>query len=416
MTPRHPVARLAGGLILWICLGLAFRGATQTPSLRAVVTTNFIIVTNIVLVTNYVAEPDVPPTSAPPPIPPSPPSSKQGNSSLPDISWVPPQDDFDWIQLKTGEWLKGRIKAMQKRELEFYSEKLEDLSFDWKDIRQLRSARKLDVLFTDGEERSGPVRLSPGLVAVGDEEPRAATRDEVQSLTPSGSRERDYWSGKGTLGLTLRAGNTEQFEYNSQAHIQRRTPTTRLALDYIGNVSSSSGIENANNHRINSEFDLWLSRRFYLILPFGEYYKDRFQNLADRLTLGAGVGFDLVEHRNIEWNITTGPAFQKAWFYSSPPGEESSKAAAALTFGSRFDWHINRLVEWILEYRGQYTRRAIGETTHHSVSTLSFELTHRFDLDLTFVWDRIAYPKINADGTTPQPDDFRLVVGLGLDF
>jgi len=394
----------------------------EPPALRAVVTTNYVVVTNIVLVTNYVA--DLPSQGAPGAAvvrgaseePPSQPAAATRASGLPDIQWVPPQDDYDWIQLKTGEWLKGRIKAMQKRELEFYSEKLEDLSFEWKDIRQLRSARTLDVLFTDGEKRSGPVVIKPGQVRVGADEPRAATRDEVQSLTPGGSRERNYWSGKGSVGLTLRAGNTEQFEYNAQAHIQRRTPTTRLRLDYIGNASSSSGVENANNHRVNSEFDLWLSGRFYLILPFAEYYKDPFQNLSDRLTVGAGVGYDLFDRPDLEWNITAGPGFQKVWFESSLPGEESSKSAAAMVFGSRFEWRINRLVELILEYRGQYTSRAVGETTHHSVSTLSFELTKRFDLDLSFVWDRIAYPRAGEDGTIPQRDDFRLVVGMGVDF
>jgi len=43
-----------------------------------------------------------------------------------------------------------------------------------------------------------------------------------------------------------------------------------------------------------------------------------------------------------------------------------------------------------LEYRGQYTSREVGETTHHGVSTLSFELTKRFDLDVSFIWDRIS--------------------------
>jgi hypothetical protein len=32
------------------------------------------------------------------------------------------------------------------------------------------------------------------------------------------------------------------------------------------------------------------------------------------------------------------------------------------------------------------------------------------------VWDRIGNPKVDADGARSQPDDFRLVVGLGVDF
>ena len=338
------------------------------------------------------------------------------NSALPHLSWVPPEDRFDWIQLKSGEWLKGRIKAMQDRELEFDSEELDELTFDWKDIRQLRSPRWLDVLFVDGELVSGPVMITPGEITVEGTEPRVYARNRLQSLTPGGSKEWNYWSGALSVGLTLRAGNTRQVEYSAQAHLQRRTPSTRLSLDYIGNVSRIDSTESANNHRVNSEFDLWLSRRFYLILPFAEYYKDPFQNLQYRLTGGVGVGYDLIDRRNLEWNITAGPAYQHNVFESVAPGEDRAKGAGALALGSRFDWDITRRVELILEYRGQYTSREVGETTHHSVVTLSLDVTKRLELDVSLVWDRISNPKVGADGTQPKPDDYRLVVGLGLDF
>ena len=83
---------------------------------------------------------------------------------------------------------------------------------------------------------------------------------------------------------------------------------------------------------------------------------------------------------------------------------------------ARFDWNITKRIELTLEYRGQYTSRQVGETTHHSVATLSLELTRRFDLDVSFVWDRISNPKVGANGVQPQQDDFRLVVGVGVDF
>ena len=129
-----------------------------------------------------------------------------------------------------------------------------------------------------------------------------------------------------SLGLTVRAGNTEQVEYNAQARLQRRTPATRFSLDYIGNISSFNGVENANNTRVNSEFDLWLSRRFYLILPQLEYYRDPFQNLKARVTAGGGAGYDLIDHPNLEWNISTGPAYQYAWFEPTQPGTRWKKA------------------------------------------------------------------------------------------
>lgn len=396
----------------------AARRASSPPAQQVV--TNLVVVTNtvIVTVTNTIVTTNTVITTNGPVAEAKQKSWRKAGASVPppEQSWVPPADPLDWIQLKSGEWLRGRVKGMQDRELEFDSEELDDLTFDWKDIRQVRTSRAVDVLFVDGEKASGPVVITPDQATVSGATPQVRPRGQLQSLTPGGTKEWNLWSGKGSFGLTLRSGNTEQVEYSAQAHLQRRTPATRYSLDYIGNVSSIEGVESANNHRVNSEFDLWLSRRFYLILPFAEYYTDPFQNLEHRVTGGVGVGYDLVARPDLEWTITTGPAFQKAWFASAQPGEPTEKIAGALMFGSRFDWDITRRIELILEYRGQYTSKEAGETAHHSVATLSLELTKRFDLDVSYVWDRIAQPKVGSDGVQPMPDDFRLVVGLGVDF
>jgi putative salt-induced outer membrane protein YdiY len=384
-------------------------GAEPVSSFQPVVVTNYVLVTNSVVVTNYVMTPNaVVNTNGL--------IAGRTNSLLPDLSWVPPADSFDWIQLNTGEWLKGRIKAMQDRQIEFFSEKLSDVTFDWKDIRQVRSPRTIDVLFVDGQKVSGPITVTPEQVTVGGAVPSVLPRDQLQSLTPGGSKERDYWSLDLSLGLTLQAGNTKALQYNAQVDLQRRTPATRLSLDYIGNISLINGTENANNHRVNGEFDFWLSQRFYLMLPSVEYYQDPFQNLADRVTVGGGIGYDLIDRPKLEWNITTGPAYQEAWFDSSQPGEPTEKGTAALTFGSRFKWDITHRIKWLVQYRGQYTSKEVGETTHHAVSTLSVDLNKRLTLDVSGIWDRISDPKVGADGVKPKPDDFSLIVGLGVHF
>jgi hypothetical protein len=283
-------------VLIWLLAAVRGFGADPVNSVPPIAATNYVLVTNVIVVTvtNYVVTTNaVLITSSL--------AAGRTNSALPDLSWVPPEDSFDWIQLNTGEWLKGRIKAMQERQIEFFSEKLSDLTFDWKDVRQVRSPRTIDVLFVDGRKVSGSVTVTPEQVAVGGAAPYVAPRDQLQSLTPGGSKERDYWSADLSVGLALQTGNTKSVQYNAQVDLQRRTPATRLSLDYIGNVSTFNGDENANNHRVNTEFDLWLSRRFYLVLPSAEYYTDPFQNLAHRVTAGGGVGYDLIDRRRLEW-------------------------------------------------------------------------------------------------------------------
>ncbi|MBE2212749.1 MAG: DUF481 domain-containing protein [Opitutaceae bacterium] len=368
---------------------------------------------------------------------------KATSNDVPDLAWVPPQDNFDWIQLKSGEWLKGRIRAMQDDELEFDSEELDVLTFDWKDIRQLRSAQRIDLLLNfinepseekkkaekgrswflvgrlpeKGEELSGIVTITPEEVRVVDGVVHTIVpRSRLQSLTPGGGKEMDYWSGNASIGLTLRSGNLEQVEYNAMFYLQRRTPATRLSLDYIGNVSSIDEVESANNHRVNLAFDLWVSGQLYLILPSLEYFKDPFQNIKRRVTAGAGLGYDIIDSTKLDWAISAGPAQQWVEFESAQPDEPTESTSGALIVASRIDWDITRRLELNLEYRGQLTKKEVGETTHHFTSTLSVELTKAIDLDISFVWDRIENPKVGDDGVQPEPDDYRLVFGFGMDF
>ena len=133
LATRHlPPTFFLAFVLVWLASALPGFGAEPAGSLQPLFVTNYVVVTNIVLVTNYVTLPEVAPGDGRL-------TANRTNSALPDLSWVPPQDSFDWIQLKSGEWLKGRLKAMQERKLEFDSDELNDLTFDWKDIRQVRS-------------------------------------------------------------------------------------------------------------------------------------------------------------------------------------------------------------------------------------------------------------------------------------
>ena len=400
--------------ILFLSASLGFGLAAGAPSAgeaAPVAVTNYVTVTNTVVVTNYVVTTNLVVTTESQSL-----VARPGKRPLPALSWVPPDDGYDWIQLKSGEWLKGTIKALQERKLEFDSDELKLMTFDFKDIRQMRSSRNKELLHGQKQKATGPIWITPDEVTVGGAEPLSFPRTDLQSITPEGSKERNRWSGKVSMGLTLQAGNTKQIDFNAQASLQRRTPATRFSFDYIGNVSSIDNVESANNHRFNTEFDLWVSRRLYLILPAFEFYKDPFQNINRRFTLGGGVGYDLIDRPNLEWNVSTGPAYQHTWFESVEADQPQDRGAAALTFGSKFDWDITRRIKLILEYRGQYTSKETGATFHHTVSTLELELTKRLDLDVSFVWDRTQNPQAESSGTIPKQDDFRLVLGLGVRF
>ncbi len=331
--------------------------------------------------------------------------------------WLTPEslaktNEFDWIQLKSGEWLKGRIKSLQEEKLEFDSEELNYFTFDWKDIHALHSPRLNSVRVEKVKPVDGAVFVTTNEVQV--ITPTATNiypRSELLAITPTGNRELDKWSGSVSAGLSFRSGNTREIDLNARAILQRRTPDNRLYLDYEVNYGKVSDEQTEQNQRFVGQFDYFLSRRLYLRLPDIEYYRDPLINVAHRITLGAGVGYDLVKTPRTEWNLTASPSWQRNWF-----DDGSTTSAGALVFATRFDTELTKRLNLIFEYRGQLTRKESGNNIHHAETKLEFEIHKHLKLDVSFEWDRIADPKTEPSSPNPTPDDYRLITSLGIDF
>jgi len=273
-----------------------------------------------------------------------------------------------------------------------------------------------NIWFGDRQTVVGSLLVSTNQAQIFGASTNNFSRSELVAVTPTGKKELNNWSAKLSAGLTFRAGNTKQVDYNAHVTIDRRTPSTHLSFDYLGNLGRIDNQETVNNHRAATEFDYFLSRRLFLLLPFAEYYKDPLQNLDHRLTLGAGMGYDLINNRHVEWNVTAGPAYQRNWYTSVQAGENNPPGAAALVLSSQLEIEVTKRLDFITEVRSQITSKQVGETTHHALATLAFEIHKRLDLDVSFIWDRVSNPRPDATGVTPVKDDFRMILGLGLDF
>ena len=57
-----------------------------------------------------------------------------------------------------------------------------------------------------------------------------------------------------------------------------------------------------------------------------------------------------------------------------------------------------------------------GGYTHHATATLETDLLSWLDLDTSLIWDHIQNPTPDSDGIVPEKDDYRFVIGLGLDY
>ena len=336
------------------------------------------------------------------------------------LDWRPPgvgQDKSDWVQLKSGEWLRGELKYIQNKEVEFDSDELDEQTLKLKDVRKLYSA---DAMFTKFEGREpilGKVEIVSGIVTVFGADQLSLPQDELTGITPNGGITGiRNWTGKFTLGANLQSGNTKQTTVNTSAELARRTPDTKLLIDYLGNYTKTDGVTTTDNQRVNTSYDIRLDRRWFVRPVQYEYYRDSQANIAARQTLGVGIGYYLYDRDDLEWTVSTGPSYQYTKFANVEPGEADTSDTPAATLQSRYSIDFTKRLTFIQTLESTFTKPESGRYTHHAVTTVEYEIKRHLNLDLSFVWDYLADPRPKSDGTVPQKSDFYTTVSLGLRF
>ena len=333
-------------------------------------------------------------------------------------TWIPSAEKFDWIQLTSNEWLKGEIKGMYKDSLEFDSDKLDLLDIDWKDVKILRSHRANNINIEGIGATSGVLEVTGNsLEIINDYENQTYDRSKLISFAPGGKKERDLWAVKATLGLDLRQGNTDQVDYTARVNVKRRASTTRFLVDYIGNISKTNGgdgslVETINNHRLNAGYDYYKTRYFFYTPVFAEYYRDPFTNIDSKVTLGAGLGYTVIDDGKTELSFSGGPAWVNTEFVSVAAGENSSESTPAAVLKTNYDYKLTKAIDFIARYNIQVGNTESGGYTHHIILTVESKIAGALDFDTSFIWDRTTHPTEAEDGTAPVPDDYRVTFGI----
>jgi putative salt-induced outer membrane protein YdiY len=329
----------------------------------------------------------------------------------------PSKDTKDWVQLKSGEWLCGNIDLFRDLKMEFDSEELDDLVIDWEDIIAFRAPREMTYVFEGPVSHTGSASMREGKIRINTKEGvREFDRIHLLSVVESSARERNFWSSNLSIGYTQRTGNTEQKELATRFFVKREATRSRYSIEYRGDFSEVSGVENVSNHKGNALLDLFVSRRFYITATQYEFYADKFQNIEYRNTLGVGLGYYIFRKSGIDWSIGIGGAYQGTKFLSVEEGQEPVERTGSVIPSTDMEWDITDDIEWELEYSSRLGVPDIKTSSHHAASHLSVDFYKDiFELTFSIIWDRVDNPKAFEDGTVPKKDDVKMVVGFGID-
>jgi len=334
----------------------------------------------------------------------------------PETPAPPMPEKYDWIQLTSDEWLKGEFIVMYDDVLEFDSKEMNLQKIDLEDVREVRTAQIVQVGLVNREILVGKLFIDGDVVRVIGEQDRRISRTEILSITAGAPKEINFWSGKVSIGLNIRRGNSDTFELNSSLKFQRRTVKNRATLEYLGTYNLAEDFETANNHRATLVWDRFLTRRLF-VKPFNsEWFKDPFQNISHRETVGFGAGYEVIDKPKTDWTISGGPAYQQTTFVSVEAGTPGTESTPAFSFGSDLDMELTGWLDYFWQYSFQIVNETSGKYNQHFVMGFETEVSSLLDFDIKMIWDRIQNPRPAEDGSVPLQDDYRLVVSLVFDW
>mgnify|MGYP001822585988 FL=1 len=331
--------------------------------------------------------------------------------------FTPPPGQYSWVQLDTGEWLKGDIIAIYDEKLAFDSDHFDNLVLDLDDIERIHGRGIFVVAAGQPDPVSGFFQLRGQQVFV---ESGGTTlefhRDALVSLTPLAEQERDRWRGDVKVGLNVREGNTDIWEYSVGTTLQRRTPVSRWTFDYSGYKNETDGERVEDSHRLNLSADRFTGRRIYWRPFSAQYFKDELQNIKHQATVDTGLGYHLIDTPRTTWDLKAGVGGNYLESVSVEVGETTGEWSPVGTLGMDLEVEVTSWLDYELEIDLWFLEEDAGKYQHHIVTVLSSDLFGDLDLDISFEWNRTENPQAAEDSTIPQQDDYRLNVGLSYEF
>ncbi len=337
-------------------------------------------------------------------------------------------DTDDWIELTTGEWLRGDLHWLRPKGLEagknvnFYSNKLDGLTLSWGSIASVHSPKVKSYKFKDNTTVSGKAMITKDLVIVETNEGVVThPRSELASISEGPARERTWWSTMLSLGFSANAGNTSQGSLTTQWSLARQDGRSLAGLGYNGTVAYTDGELNVNRHLGTVDTALFLWDRVYLIPIDAQLLYDAFQNVKLRATPGAGAGVYLFnktrerrKHTNqFEWDVQSGLGYQFLRLLSAATGVTNPQNDGFVML--RTHWKLEFLndnVELTVDWRTNLVYTRFGSTNHTGTADVSVEITDMFNFVTSFLYLRTRDPLPRADGTEPKPNDYQVVVSL----
>ncbi|MEJ6594305.1 DUF481 domain-containing protein [Parasphingorhabdus sp.] len=189
----------------------------------------------------------------------------------------------------------------------------------------------------------------------------------------------ENWKGQGELGGFRSTGNTSNLGISGGVKLVKDTVEWRLNFQARANYERNKGKTTRDQVNATIEPNYKFDKSLYAY-GLAQFERDRFQGFSARFTLSGGLGYELVNSKDIRLAIKAGPAIRITDFIGG-----DSKSSLAGLVGLDFDWKISDRLKFSQDAGGTYASDAQGFTSAVAVidsDNTSFTATSALDAKL----------------------------------
>lgn len=199
------------------------------------------------------------------------------------------------------------------------------------------------------------------------------------------------WTGEGSLGGNISSGNTDEWNFSTALNIKREGPRWEHRIEV--NIDFSEVEGKRTDERISTAYR---ARRDFVSSPFFgfgalSYDRDRFQGISHRFTESAGIGYELIDASNLDWDVYAGPALRQTDFSD---GTHAAQLGAFIA--TDFKWEITDTLT-VREYAGAVLAK--NNKSFKTTTSVTNNLYGRLSARIDFTIDTETDPPAGAENT-----------------
>lgn len=208
------------------------------------------------------------------------------------------------------------------------------------------------------------------------EEKRAAAEAERERL--ANAKIWQNWKGEGQIGASHATGNTKSAGLSLGVALARKGIDWNQRFRAQADYQRTNGRTTIEKYLAEYEPQIKIGDRAFAF-GLGRWERDRMQGYSARWNLSGGVGYKLLDDKDLALSVKAGPAWRRTEFLRRPHESELTGLA-----GLDFGWQLSPTIRLT-----QTASAIVGErtTTTSSLTALNAKLTGALSARVTYLAD-----------------------------